>query len=401
MRKSTTKQDVATGAGALSVDQFKMFQEPRAAMKSIFNDLMSINPQYFETPIAEIISHAEEKHWYELGQCLVELFSADVTIGEREPIYSKFILNFAKLLNPKHLTNIIILVSKDFSSPEKSLEFIKNNSKYIESKKYSPLLSLREVVLMTQNGLFEDSLKLLSEISKEITELSPLPIKSEYWKTKCELDRSRGDFDSFYEDAFYYLSTTNSKSYSLFLAFDLCISALIAKDVYSFQELASHPILDVLTNSKNKWIRDLILLLNEGNPSIIDEFEEKYVSLIKTNRYLSQNLELLKTKVIICVFMTLIFNKPFDNRILTFDEICEECKIDKKQVELIALKAFANDLIKGYIDEVENVIVITWCKPRGLSLERIKHLKEEIDRWCSIVANLEAKESSKARGVLL
>ena len=401
MKRNPKKQDVATGAGATGMERFKFFDNPTAELRAIFKDLMELNPQFFEHPVAEIISHAEEKQWFELGESLIELFSTEISIGEREPIYSKFVLNFSKLLNQKHLTNIIILVSKDFSSPSKSLDFIKNNIKYVTDQKYSPLLDLRTVVLMLQNGLFEESLKMLVEISHSINDNSPLPIRSEYWRTKYELDRCSGDFDSLYEDALCYLSTTTPKNYTLYLAFDLCIAALISTNVYSFQELATHPILDMLNNTKSKWLRDLIILLNEGNPEIISEFKHKYIPLLSTNKHLSTHIELIKNKVVMSVFMTLIFNKPFDNRVLTFDEISLQCQIDKNDVEQFALKAFANDLIRGHIDQVEQQIYITWCKPHGLTIERIKHLKSEFDRWCSIVGSLEQKEVSRAEGILL
>ena len=395
------KQDVATGAGSSSLEQFRLFHDPRHEMKEVFNDLISINPQYFEAPVAQIISYAEEKRWFELGSSLEELFSAEVTIGEREIIFSKFILPFAKLLNPKHLTNIIILVSKEFSSPSKSLEFIKNNSKIVENQKFAPLLQLQAITLMIQNGLFEDSLKLLTELSKDINEFSPLPIRSEYWKTKCLLDKANGNFDDFYQDAFYYLSTSSPKSYTISLAFDLCIAAIVAKNIYSFQELSAHPILDTLANTRNGWIRDLILLLNEGNPDTIYTFEHEFADKIKGNKYLASHLDLLRSKIKMSIFMTVVFNKPFDNRTVTFDEIAENCHIQKPEVEHIALKAFANNLIKGHIDQVEECITITWSKPRALTIERIKHLKGEIDRWCQIVSRIQENEASRAEGIIL
>ena len=101
------------------------------------------------------------------------------------------------------------------------------------------------------------------------------------------------------------------------------------------------------------------------------------------------------------VFMTLIFNKPFDERILTFDEISSECQIKKNEVERFALKALAKELIQGYIDQVEETIVIIWIKPRALPIERIQHLKTEIDRWCQVVGRIKQNEIQHAEGVLL
>ena len=393
-------QDIAFSGGVSKLDPLYAFGGQRSNLKAVFNDLISINPDYFETPIAEIISHAEEKRWFELGESLVELFSAEITFSERENIFTNFIFQFAQFLSPKHLTDLIVLTSKDFSSPTKALDFIQKNAKTFSNSKFSAMLQLRAASLMTSNGLFEDSLKLLYEIEQKIDKNTPLSVLSEFWKTKCELDKARADYDSFYHDAFFFLSAANSKQNTIILAFDMCIAGLVAQHVYSFQELASHPVLDALVGTDNQWIRDLILLLNQGEKNSIKVFNNKYVEKIESCRQLAPFVDTIRDKVTISVFLTLVFKKPFDSRVLTFDEICESCSMKKEDVELFALKAFANDLIKGYIDQIDETIVVTWCKPRGLTMDRIRHLKDEIDHWCEIVSRIEEKESNHARLIL-
>ena len=68
-----------------------------------------------------------------------------------------------------------------------------------------------------------------------------------------------------------------------------------------------------------------------------------------------------------------------------------------ENVEILIMKALSTELIKGEIDEVEQELVVTWCKPKTLDRERLIHLKEEIDRWSQIVSKqIEAlQEKSK------
>jgi hypothetical protein len=47
-------------------------------------------------------------------------------------------------------------------------------------------------------------------------------------------------------------------------AFDLCMSALLAKGLYNFGELLMHPILNSLTNTKNQWLGNLLKCYNSG-----------------------------------------------------------------------------------------------------------------------------------------
>ena len=51
-------QDIAFSGGVSKLDPLYAFGGQRSNLKAVFNDLISINPDYFETPIAEIISHA-------------------------------------------------------------------------------------------------------------------------------------------------------------------------------------------------------------------------------------------------------------------------------------------------------------------------------------------------------
>ena len=81
----------------------------------------------------------------------------------------------------------------------------------------------------------------------------------------------------------------------------------------------------------------------------------------------------------------MIFIRPFNSRIFTFDEVAQVCHLEKANVELLVMKALSAEIVKGQIDEVNEKIIITWCKPKALGTERLKHLKQQIDNWVARV----------------
>jgi len=52
------------------------------------------------------------------------------------------------------------------------------------------------------------------------------------------------------------------------------------------------------------------------------------------------------------------------------------------------MKAMSLGLIKGLINEVENVVKVTWIMPRVLDKERIGVMREKIDQWNHSVSGL-------------
>jgi len=45
------------------------------------------------------------------------------------------------------------------------------------------------------------------------------------------------------------------------------------------------------------------------------------------------------------------------------------------------MKALSLKLIKGYIDQVDQQVVVTWVQPRVLGLEQIAKMRDRLDDW--------------------
>lgn len=362
--------------------------------------IIQSNPTLLEPIFTEANTYLSTKRWYELGQKIQEILTIPVLRGKYLFIFDNFVRLFFEALDPFQRAKIILSVSEELDI-QNCLQFLKQSlEKYFEKiPEPATLIKLRIVFCHTQLGEFETALNQLIQIEDTITEKTDLYVRSQFHRTQADLDKARGDFDSYYEHALYYLSTAKDNSNQV-IAYDLCMSALFSISVCSFGELASHKILDSLVGTPNEWLRNLILLLNKGEPSSIPEFNEKFMPIIAANETFNQFKVPIQQKIALSVFLQLIFARPFESRIFSFEEISRECHVPLDRVEILVMKALSTELIRGEIDEVDQKLTVTWCKPKALDLQRLKHLKFEIDRWCDKVHNQMFALSQRAQPVV-
>ena len=57
------------------------------------------------------------------------------------------------------------------------------------------------------------------------------------------------------------------------------------------------------------------------------------------------------------------------------------CQLDINDVELLLMKAMSLQLIKGNIDEVEEVVHVDWMLPRYLSKTHLEIMTRKLQVW--------------------
>lgn len=77
----------------------------------------------------------------------------------------------------------------------------------------------------------------------------------------------------------------------------------------------------------------------------------------------------------------MIFQKNKNERVLLYKDIATNCLVDFDKIELLVVKALSLNLIKGYIDEVENKVIVNWVQPKYLDREKVVVLHDRIDAW--------------------
>jgi 26S proteasome regulatory subunit N9 len=298
---------------------------------------------------------------------------------------------------------VILATADEFACAEDALAFLESKEvggAKIFARQPEPrdLLSLRCVALWTRLGDFEQALKGLQEVEARLSEASAHAVRSAFYAAQTGLDKARGDYDAFYAHAFLFLSTAGVAADAA-LAYDLCVAALLADNVCSFGELAAHPIIGSLDGA-HAWLRDLIALLDRGDARSIDEFNGSFAPRLRASEVFAPFFAKVQRKLAIAVLLEVIFQRPFDSRVFAFDEIAAVCHIEKDEVELLVLKALATDIIRGTVDEVEEKVTVTWCKPKALAADRLRHLKSEIDRWIEVVHAQKVNLKARAQAVV-
>jgi 26S proteasome regulatory subunit N9 len=89
----------------------------------------------------------------------------------------------------------------------------------------------------------------------------------------------------------------------------------------------------------------------------------------------------LQQKVRIISFLELLFAVHKDDRSLKFQRIADNCIIDKNDVELLVMKAMSLELVRGSIDEVEELVHIDWILPRYLSRNHLEIMVSKLTAW--------------------
>jgi len=156
------------------------------------------------------------------------------------------------------------------------------------------------------------------------------------------------------------------------LAFEIGVAALVAEEEFNFGELLQQELLQSLDGSQYAWSKDLLQAFGEG------KFEMYDAALSKTRTQIDAVPELknaetsvLRPKMCALALMELAFRKPKKQRRLSFEEIAQHCRVELKEVEFLVMKAMCADLIHGKIDEVAQLVILTWVNPRILDNARI------------------------------
>lgn len=73
------------------------------------------------------------------------------------------------------------------------------------------------------------------------------------------------------------------------------------------------------------------------------------------------------------------FKRASNKRELTFVEIAKATRLPMDEVELLVMKALAQGLVKGAIDQVAGSVHMTWVQPRVLNKQQVNSFYFQIN----------------------
>ncbi|CDW85813.1 26s proteasome non-atpase regulatory subunit 13-like [Stylonychia lemnae] len=332
----------------------------------------------------------KEKLWHQLTDALLNYTNERIFDEGQDLIdlYNVLIKDLTVRVNPLKYALITISVSRQFTDLEQSIEFLDAAKNRLNGKQDAVFLcQIGKAEKKLQLGLHHDCFEILNEVKKSLEQLSDVDPKvyAHLSKTFALYYRRKEDHENFYKSSLQYLAYTPASELSHEEKRDWSIkmgmSVLLGKNIYNIAELLDKEILQSLNGTDFEWLNELLQNLGRG---LITEFSNavnKHHEYITRFSAINKELQNLQMKVKIINFLELLFACDKDDRSLKFDRIAQSCQIQVNEVEFLIMKAMSLELVKGQIDEVDQVVHIDWILPRYLSRSHIEIMVNKIQLW--------------------
>lgn len=214
-------------------------------------------------------------------------------------------------------------------------------------------------------------------------------VSAAFYSAQADYYQAQADFASYYRNALLYLACIDVSALTpeerRSRAYDLAIAALASTSIYNFGELLLHPILDALTLSdKDSWLRELLFAFNRGDLAAYDVLSGH----IGSNPLLAKHRGQLRQKIYLAALTEAVFRRPPHDRAMTFQTIARETKVQPDEIEHLVMKALSLGLLRGNIDQVDEVAHINWVQPKVFDMKQIDNMRLRLKDWDSSVNQL-------------
>lgn len=228
---------------------------------------------------------------------------------------------------------------------------------------------------------------ILTELANS-TESDVAIVHSAYYECAMTYRKAVGPPEAFYKEAISYLhytplDTISPPSAQYALATDLSLSALTGDGVYNFGEVVHNNtlILNVLNGTENEYLVKLMKASADGDVSSLEQISAEYASNIAKQPALVNRADVVKEKITLLALVNMIFERPSNERTLSFEDIASRTKMGIDQVELIVIRALSLGLIKGSMDQVDQTVDVSWVMPRVLDDAHMRQLASRFGEW--------------------
>lgn len=212
-------------------------------------------------------------------------------------------------------------------------------------------------------------------------------VHAAFYRVNADYYQAKLDFASYYKNALLYLACINLDDLTpeerRVRAYDLALAALVSTTIYNFGELLLHPILGSL-ESEDDWLVKLLFAFNRGDLHAYDALSGN----ISQNGLLAEHKDGLRQKIYLSALTEAVFRRPPHDRAMSFATIAEETKVRPDEIEHLVMKALSLGLLKGSIDQVDEVARINWVQPKVLDMKQIEGMRTRLQEWDSSVNQL-------------
>ncbi|KAG4303961.1 hypothetical protein PORY_002614 [Pneumocystis oryctolagi] len=328
----------------------------------------------------------ERRLWKQLTDTLMEFFENPESEIFRMDMFKFFVISFSQNINKLKLVMLGLSASGQCESNIEAIKFLSSlldnvNTPTTKDAYVYALIEIARIKMLC--GDLDSCYELLSKSSKILDELDSVDpiIYALFYRVNADYYKSKANYGLFYKNSLLFLACNDFSSLSIHeqqqWAYDLSIAALLGDTIYNFGELLLHPILDTLSDTEHEWLRQLLFAFNSGN---ILKFESLMGHFLK-HSLLQSSIPFLRQKICLTALIEAIFRRSPHDRILKFSTIADETHLPEYEIEHLVMKALSLDLIRGFIDQVDEIVRITWVHPRVLDRSQIDIMKKRIEDW--------------------
>ena len=373
------------------------------------NTYLSQNQNVADKELAAEWAQLEELHnkrlWHQLTLKL-ETFVKNPALQKEDnlvQLYVNFLSTFENKINPLSLVEILAIVIQQFQNKQEAITFLEKTETKVKSSNEAVALCkvLMGQILLDKLNDQEKAKKTIEEVEVMLDNAdSVTTVHGRFYLLASRLYRLQGKHAEYYRTALRYLGCIELNSLSRQEqeqhAFFLGLAALLGEGVYNLGELLAHPVLQSLKGTPNAWLIDLLQAFNAGDIAALEKLKPQWS---KVADLAAQELK-LRQKISLLCLMEMTFKRQANNRQLTFAEISQETRLPLGEVELLVMKALAQGLVRGAIDQVAGTVNMTWVQPRVLDRSQIAGMVQRLDGWCKDVSSMERLLESRASEIL-
>lgn len=317
-------------------------------------------------------------------------------------LYTNFITSFETKINPFGLVEIVTVIIGHIKDKKEAVAFIeklKDKVKMCDEAVWMCQVLQGQIYLEYLDDR-EATKKIIEDLKDILEEAGNVtPVHGKYYMLASAYYRLIGQHADYYRCSLQFLGCSIEsfpKSEWPEQAFFLGLAALLGEGVYNIGELLAHPIINSLRGTDNAWLIDLLQAFNSGDIKMFEKMKPTWGAI---NDLKVQEVK-LRQKISLLCLMEMTFKRAANNRTISFAEIAHETRLPLNEVEILIMKALAQGLVRGAIDQVSGVVNMTWVQPRVLNRDQVAGMADVLDAWITSITNMEQLIETKASEIL-
>ncbi|KAK3070794.1 26S proteasome regulatory subunit [Teratosphaeriaceae sp. CCFEE 6253] len=328
----------------------------------------------------------ERKLWHELTDILTTFYHEPQSAPQRIPLYEGFVKTFADKVNQLKLVGIGLQAAGECEDDERRLKFLTTLASRVDkpASRDAHVFALSHVaavrLVLGQKAEARADLD-AAEKTLDTFDAVETAVHASFYRVSADYAQASHDFAAYYRTTLLYLAcvdlATLPEDERRRIAYALAIAALVSETIYNFGELLLHPILDSLTSTEHAWLRDLLFAFNRGDLGAYTILQNH----LEANSLLQQHQSFLYQKISLSALTQLVFSRAPQDRSMTFSTISQETKVQLDEIEHLIMKALSLGLLRGSIDQVDEVARITWVQPKVLDRQGIEGMRGRLREW--------------------